>query len=850
MTSDTATDNIEDYAEQAEASKVAAAASETAAASSATASASSASGSSTSAAEALASKNAAAVSETNAASSAATAAAQASNSSTSATASETSKVAAVAAQAAAETAETAAETAQAAAEAAETGVAADAATATAQAAIATTQATNSGTSATASEASRVAAVAAQAAAEIAETNAETAETNAETAQTAAETAETNAASSSTSASTSAATATTQAGIATTKAGEAAASATASASSATASEAAKDAALSALDNFQDQYLGDFASDPTTDNDGDPLQAGMLYFNTTDDVMKVYTGSAWVAAYASLSGALLTTNNLSDLVNAATARTNLGLGTAATTASTDYATAAQGTLADSAVQPNDSPTFGSVTVTGTVDGRDVAADGTKLDGIEAGADVTDTTNVTAAGALMDSEVTNLAQVKAFDSSDYATAAQGSTADAALPKSGGAMTGAITTNSTFDGRDVSTDGAKLDGIEAGATADQTAAEIRTLVESATDSNVFTDADHTKLNGIAAGATNVTNNNQLTNGAGYTTFTANQSLNTTSSVSFGGVNINGGLNAVDNIYLAASIYHEGDTDTYLQFNAADTFRVVTGNSQRLVVSNSGVGISNGGLDMNGNNITEVEDIYLRDKLFHDGDTDTYLGFGTNTITLATGGSSEITVDTTGVRLGDTGNGYFQPVSGNYGSIQIDGGAHNGWEGYSIGGRAVFMHDNSNTMGLYDDVYNHWVVKHTFNGTTELYYNDVSKLDTLSNGVSINGNLYTDGSNAEDYDALSGTSPTCNVDNAGAFSLTMSGNTTFTFSGADSGWSMGFILQLTGNGSTVTWPASVDWAGGTAPDAPASGASNLYVFWTRDGGSNWHGVLSSAAYA
>jgi hypothetical protein len=51
-----------------------------------------------------------------------------------------------------------------------------------------------------------------------------------------------------------------------------------------------------------------------------------------------------------------------------------------------------------------------------------DKTKLNGIEASADVTDTANVTSAGALMDSEVTNLAQVKAFDSSDYATSAQG--------------------------------------------------------------------------------------------------------------------------------------------------------------------------------------------------------------------------------------------------------------------------------------------------------------------------------------------------------------------------------------------------------------------------------------------
>jgi hypothetical protein len=85
-------------------------------------------------------------------------------------------------------------------------------------------------------------------------------------------------------------------------------------------------------------------------------------------------------------------------------------------------------------------GNLAVGGTVDGRDVATDGTKLDGIEASADVTDTTNVTSAGALMDSEVTNLAQVKAFDSSDYATSTQGSTADAALPKAGGTMSGAI--------------------------------------------------------------------------------------------------------------------------------------------------------------------------------------------------------------------------------------------------------------------------------------------------------------------------------------------------------------------------------------------------------------------------
>jgi len=77
--------------------------------------------------------------------------------------------------------------------------------------------------------------------------------------------------------------------------------------------------------------------------------------------------------------------------------------------------------------------------------------------------------------------------------------------LPLSGGQLTGNLTMagSQTVDGRDVSADGTKLDGIEASATADQTNAEIRAAVEAASDSNVFTDADHTKLNGVEASAT-----------------------------------------------------------------------------------------------------------------------------------------------------------------------------------------------------------------------------------------------------------------------------------------------------------------------------------------------------------
>ncbi len=67
--------------------------------------------------------------------------------------------------------------------------------------------------------------------------------------------------------------------------------------ATAALSARDATLAAYDSFDDRYLGVKALDPTTDNDGNPLIAGTLYFNQVSGMMKLYTGTAWVAAYTS-------------------------------------------------------------------------------------------------------------------------------------------------------------------------------------------------------------------------------------------------------------------------------------------------------------------------------------------------------------------------------------------------------------------------------------------------------------------------------------------------------------------------------------------------------------------------
>jgi len=99
----------------------------------------------------------------------------------------------------------------------------------------------------------------------------------------------------------------------------------------------------------------------------------------------------------------------------------------------------------------------------------------------------------------------------------------------------------------------------------------------------------------------------------------------------------------------------------------------------------------------------------------------------------------------------------------------------------------------------------------------------------------------------AETYVSLSGTSPTVNCNNGNVFALTTSGNTTFTFSNPpSSGTAFGFMLKLTAGGThTITYPSSVDWAGATAPDAPASGETDVLVFTTVDGGTTWYGALA-----
>ena len=971
------------------------------------------------------------------------------------TAAETAKTAAETAETDAETAQTAAETAKAGAETAKAGAetaetnAANSATAAAtsataasgSAASASTQASNAATSATQAAGSAIAAGAAQTAAETAETNSETAQTAAETAETNAAASETAASTSETNAAASASTATTQAATATTKAGEASTSATSAATSASSASASKDAALAALDSFDDRYLGQKTSDPSVDNDGDALVSGSLYFNTTTDSMMVYEGSAWVAAYASLSGALLQASNLADVADAAASRTNLGLaiGTnvqaysailAATTAS--YTAAEETKLAGIEASATADQTAAQIlTAVKTVDGSGSGLDADLLDGVQGNKYFTSYNNAGTTGwedsnrnfrinsggssvgfAMHESDgtfgfnlyadgtnygfldanwgnwdlkkVTNGALYvdegsglqRVFNDGYHPNADDADTVDGLHASSFlrsdandtytgllslgdasskiygsdgfplvqvngsrayfGSTSRSVTTLATNsstglkanvsgtdytvwhqgnDGSGSGLDADTVDGIQAASFLRSDADDSFSggLVSTSRDEGIFGTYDSYKTDHIWSMGTSYKNHASGTNFGNLYGLAYKHTNNSTGGTMAGGHQmvwcINGvpqaalGDNGIwtsgtfysdtasdEKIILTGSsspyirfqegttnkAYIQWQTDGFLMFRnqesgnfrfrsagatnaikftleasdgdlygsiyathdneigfldqdnhwayrhasdslhewrinnspkltlTTDTLKLDCGTSSTLDVVCDDAGLAlirargdsqgtgaievgqttlhGGGMYYNGDGTpsfasgetadtigfyrmsagtrTEVfsyphsssnvtfngnviaPDVYVSNKIYHRDDTDTYMSFGDNTITFATGGSSEIIVNTTGVRLGDSGNGYFQPVSGDYGSIQIDGGNHGGWEGYSIGGRIVFMHDNSNVAGIYNDVDNEWFFLGTRNGETRMYYNGTSKFETTSGGVQVNGDL------------------------------------------------------------------------------------------------------------
>jgi len=105
---------------------------------------------------------------------------------------------------------------------------------------------------------------------------------------------------------------------------------------------------------------------------------------------------------------------------------------------------------------------------------------------------------------------------------------------------------------------------------------------------------------------------------------------------------------------------------------------------------------------------------------------------------------------------------------------------------------------------------------------------------------------------------ALSGTSWTVDSEDAGAWTGTLTGNTTVTLNAKTTNTGSYGVVQSTSmvvtqdasTAYTITWPASVKWEGGTAPDAPATGETDVYSFITLDNGTNWYAFHAGDAMA
>jgi hypothetical protein len=164
------------------------------------------------------------------------------------------------------------------------------------------------------------------------------------------------------------------------------------------------------------------------------------------------------------------------------------------------------------------------------------------------------------------------------------------------------------------------------------------------------------------------------------------------------------------------------------------------------------------------------------------------------------------------------------------------------------IGGENLYLQNTAHNESYLAAIANQGVT---------IYYNNAAKLTTTATGIDVTGELIADSYN-ETYSAVTSSSnaTTVNCHNGNSFSHTLTENTTFTFSnppasGTSYTFSIEIIQDASASGFTVTWPSSVDWPAASAPTLTATAsAKDIFVFTTRDGGTNWYGFTAGQALA
>ena len=413
-------------------------------------------------------------------------------------------------------------------------------------------------------------------------------------------------------------------------------------------------------------------------------------------------------------------------------------------------------------------GNITVSGTVDGRDLATDGTKLDGIAANATnvtnyVTNDASDTLTGGtytFSNSEAQKI--ILSGATNPYIRFQEGTTNKAYIQWVSGGIFQLVNQESGENLRI----GSGNFGLQY--TVDGTA---RNVIHSGNVSSYAVPVG----GGTMTGDLTINGNSflRIGDGAGQERILIQKADNNQSDhiIFYNGTTRVGEIGVEDGSWLRLNQESNANVYTPRVFRADGGFQVngstvVDSNKNLTVPANADLNLANG--TWTGNHA----------KIQHHNNT-VYIVGGTNGIILREGGANRWLIDGSGhlypginnyydfgavnnivrdiycstVFLGQSTR-YLSNVNGDYGSVQINGGGAGGYEGFSIDGRVVFMHSGGSDAGIYNDVNNEWMLYTGLNSTSILYFNGAQRVRTEDYGCRIAGTIRPNSTNGGDCGA------------------------------------------------------------------------------------------------